>query len=269
MGYINSRKYGASIQLYTKKNGDVSYYITYKDEFNKLKRIKVGDKSKGITEPYCNQKRNEILHKLRLGEELPIKHKKKKITTLDDIAKIYFEDKKSAKKRVSKYELHVKPVFGLKSINNITRDEILKFRDILIAAGKSLQTSKGIIQLISTIYNYNIQEKSLKTYNPAIGIKWQKQYKIDNTREKYLNIDEIEELLQELSSYNPILLLFVNLSLQTGGRLETILHIQKKHINFNEGSIQLKNLKTNETYNGFLQHKLLNQLIEHCKKTKS
>ena len=63
MAYVNSKKFGSTVQHYKKENGDISYYITYKDEFNKLKRIKVGDKSQGITEPYCNRKRNEILNK--------------------------------------------------------------------------------------------------------------------------------------------------------------------------------------------------------------
>lgn len=265
MAYVNSKKFGSTVQHYKKENGDISYYITYKDEFNKLKRIKVGDKSQGITEPYCNRKRNEILNKIRLGEDIPIKQKKRDSTTLNSIAEIYFTDKKSAEKRKSKYDIHIKPVFGNSNVNSIKREDILNFRNQILEKGKSLQTAKGIIQLISTIYNYNIQEKSLKTFNPAIGIKWDKQYKIDNTREKYLDLNEIKLLLSKISS-NSTLLLFVELSLQTGGRLETILHIQKKHINFQEGSIQLKNLKTNDTYTGFIQDELSNKLKEICEK---
>jgi integrase len=263
MAYISSKKFGSTVQHYVKENGDVSYYITYKDEFNKLKRIKVGDKSQGITEPYCNRKRSEILNKIRLGEDIPIKSRKSVTTSLNHIAEIYFTEKKAAAKRKSKYELHIKPVFGKSDVNSIKREDVLKFRDGILEKGKSLQTAKGIIQLISTIYNYSIQEKSLKTFNPAIGIKWDKQYKIDNTREKYLDLNDIKLLLSKIAD-NPTLLLFVELSLQTGGRLETILHIQKKHINFQEGIIQLKNLKTNDSYTGFLQEEVLIQLKEVC-----
>ncbi len=93
MAFINSKKYGSTIQHYKKANGDKSYYITYKDEFNKLKRLKIGDKSKGITEAFCNQKRIEILNGLRLGEESPLLAKKKRriVTTLNEIADIYFK----------------------------------------------------------------------------------------------------------------------------------------------------------------------------------
>lgn len=231
MSYINSKRYGTAVQHYLKENGDVSYYVTYKDESNKLKRVKIGDKSQGINENFCHRKRNEILHKIRLGEEVPVKQRKSNLTNLNSIAEIYFTEKKSAQKRQAKYELHIKPVFGNSSITSISREDIIKFRDKILEKGKSLQTAKGIIQLISTIYNYNIQEKSLKCHNPALGIKWAKQYKIDNTREKYLDLNEIKLLLKEIED-KPTVLLFVELSLQTGGRLETILHIQKKHLNF-------------------------------------
>lgn len=76
MGFINSKKYDG-IQLYYKKNKDITYYIRYKNEYGKSVRIKVGEKSKGITEPYCKQKRDELLNKLRLGEDLPIRQKKR------------------------------------------------------------------------------------------------------------------------------------------------------------------------------------------------
>lgn len=67
MSYINSKRY-EGVQLYHKQNKDISYYIRYRDENGKLQRVKIGDKSKGINEPYCAQKRNEIIHKIKIGE---------------------------------------------------------------------------------------------------------------------------------------------------------------------------------------------------------
>jgi len=97
MGYVNSRKYGSAIQLYKKASGDTSYYITYKDETNKLKRIKIGDKSKGINEAYCNQKRIEIINSINLGEEPPslARKKKKKVITLDEVGELYFKQREA------------------------------------------------------------------------------------------------------------------------------------------------------------------------------
>lgn len=81
MGFINSKKYDG-VQLYHKSNKDVSYYIRYKNENGKLRRIKIGDKSKGITENYCYQKRAVILNNIRLGEEPPALARKKKKPSL-------------------------------------------------------------------------------------------------------------------------------------------------------------------------------------------
>jgi hypothetical protein len=34
MAYIKSKKYGTAVQHYKKASGDISFYITYKDENN-------------------------------------------------------------------------------------------------------------------------------------------------------------------------------------------------------------------------------------------
>ena len=90
MGYINSNKYGTRVQHYSKSDGDISYFITYKDMSGKLIRHKIGDKSQGITETFCFQKRNEVISKLRLGESIPLKNRKKNIYTFSDAFMPYF-----------------------------------------------------------------------------------------------------------------------------------------------------------------------------------
>lgn len=164
MGYTNSKKYDG-VQLYQKMNKDISYYIRYKDENEKLVRIKIGDKSKGITEPYCKQKRDEILNKIRLGEDIKIKHKKQKVVTLDELAKVYFDDKdlenKTNKKLEGKYNLHLKGIFGDRNINSLNKDDILELRKKLMMDNKSNETINGIMALLNAIINYSIKEKGL------------------------------------------------------------------------------------------------------------
>ena len=59
------------------------------------------------------------------------------------------------------------------------------------------------------------------------------------------------------------------MSLSTGGRLETILNIQKKDIDLINKTITLKNLKTDETYKGFIQTDLIEFLTTNLEKLKS
>lgn len=256
MSYINSKKYGSAIQHYKKNNGDISFYITYKDETNTLRRVKIGDKSQGITEPYCNQKRNEILHKIRTGEELPIKQKKKHHITLNEIAEIYFEETQSSEKRCSVYNVHIKPLLGKRNIESIMKDDIKKIILQLQKENKAAQTINNIFGIIRTIYNYHIKEKGLKILNPCYGIS---KLKTDNNRERFLTISEIHLLLETLKESQP-LTLFLQLSLQTGGRLETILNIKKKDIDLENETLILFNIKTGKTYRGFLQKSLVENL---------
>ena len=88
-------KYTGIYYRNSKTNGktDKTYYITYKDETNKMVELKIGKFSEGVREAYCNAKRNEVVTKIRLGEELPTVANKQRISNilLNDIAKTYFE----------------------------------------------------------------------------------------------------------------------------------------------------------------------------------
>lgn len=262
------------------KEIDRVYLIRYKDESKKDKLFVIGKKSEGVTIEYSDKKRMEIITKLRFGEEATIlrnKRAKKVFDSLDKIAEEYFEDKETPKKQKSKYYNHIQPFFGTRDSKNIKKTEILDYRKALlkgtlkyptknrpmnlIVGKKSKQTINGIIELLKTIYNHQIKAKDLDIKNPCIGIP---KLNTDNKRERFLNTDEVKILLNSIKEYSA-LWIFIKLSLQTGGRLETILNIKKKDINLISGNIILKNLKTNETYKGFLQTDLIEFLINYLK----
>lgn len=245
-----SKKYNG-VYLNYLKNGDITFYFTYKDIDNRLKWEKVGKQSEGITQNLCNQKRIEVLNQIRLGEQPKSisKRKKKNIITLDEISEMYFEHislKSDCKNSISRYNNHIKPKFGKKDINSITKKEIEKLQK---EKAKKLadKTVNHIMQLFGTIYNYYNGEYK-KSYNPASEVK---KFKIDNTRDRYLSIDEVEKLLEEIKE-DKRLTLFVKLSLCTGGRVSTIVNIKKKDIDLKLGNVNLKNFKTNSTYMGYL-----------------
>lgn len=266
MGYINSKKYGSAIQLYKKINKDIAYYITYKDENNKLKRIKIGDKSKGITEAYCNQKRIEILNNIRLGEEPPslVKKKKKKIIKLNDIADIYFKQKEAhitddISKYYKNYPLRLREKFGEEDIDTITSDKIFDYQLELNNKNLAPATINYTISFLGTLFNLAIEEKMFNKLNP-IKSKKIKKLKLDNGRERYLTLNEIKELYKNIDDED--VKLFVELSLSTGGRLETILNIKVKDINLEDKIVTLKDLKNDSTYKGFIRNDLLDYLKE-------
>ena len=268
-------------------NGDKVFYFTYKDindlDINgnpKKKWVNVGKFSDGIRETNAVNLRIEQLSIMKHGEDISIvsKKKKKEFISLDAIANIYFSEKRTAKKQQSKYTNHIKPFFGNKNIELISKEDIKKHRQALLdgtlsypkeitninnilIGKKSPQTVNGIIDLIKAIYNYNIKEHDLKITNPSFGIT---KLKTDNSRERFLTSSEINLLMENLEN-NETLTIFTKLSLQTGGRLETILNIKKKDIDFDNNTVILKNLKTGNTYTGFLQSDFIEYLKEYLK----
>jgi len=260
MSRVKSKKY-QGVYLYHLGNGDISYSIVYKDELNKTKRFTVGKKSQGITEVYANHKRNEFINKIHLGED-PLAHKKRREkVTLDALAEHYFTDKeyenKSNRRSFQKYQLHIQPVFGNRHIFDIEKQDVLNFRNSFIKK-KAPKTINGIIQLLTAIINYSIKTKGLKIVNPCVGVP---RLKTNDKRERFLTTKEIETLMYELEDED--LFLFAKLALCTGGRLETILHIQKKDIDLDNRFITLRDLKNDETYTGFIPHDMVEYFKEY------
>ncbi len=246
MSRIKSKKYNG-VYLNHLTNKDISYSITFKDEFNKLIRFTVGKKSQGITEIYAYNKRNEFINQVKLGED-PLAHKKKKsIITIDNLTKVYFDDKRcmvcekckafdklsndvkktnnslvctyrKVKHQYNKYMKHLEPKFSKANVATMKKDDIQKLRQSLKAQEKSESTINGVAQLLSTIINYSIKQKELKVVNPCVGIS---KLRTDNDRERYLSTSEVKELLSDINDFRA--LLFMKLSLSTGGRLQTIL----------------------------------------------
>ena len=134
---------------------------------------------------------------------------------------------------------------------------MLNFRNSFISK-KAPKTINGIIQLLTAIINYSIKTKGLKIVNPCVGVP---RLKTNDKRERFLSTNEIQTLMYEFEDED--LFLFTKLALCTGGRLETILHIQKKDIDIDNGFITLHDLKNDETYTGFLTEDIMMHLKEY------
>ncbi|MEA3512761.1 MAG: site-specific integrase, partial [Campylobacterota bacterium] len=213
---------------------------------------------KGITEPFCNQKRNELINSIKLGTDAPIKYKKATGVLFDVIAIKYFDDLQvhstphTIRDVTSKYNKHIKEPLGSLIVDRIKIEDLEKFQKskIGILADKTINQ---LVELFSTIFNFGLRKDMCKTVNPAIKLK---KFKIDNARERYLEKDEIKELF-ELLKDNELLTLFTKLSLSTGARLETVLSIQKKDIDLPISTVTLQDFKNKDTYKGFLSDDVL------------
>ena len=247
---------------------DKAFYFTFKDiATNKKVWVKVGKYSEGIRENVTVTLRSEAISKNRHGEDITVQAKKKlkNITTFDEIANEYLEIKNN-RNLISRYNTTIKEVFSNKDINSITKEDIAKFVKSLIDKDYSVSTIRMNIAVIRASFNYAIKEKNLQIFNPCTGVKLPK---LDNARERYLSINEINLLRDTVKQTNDkSLYIFLELLLQTGARKFSILTLKKKDINLASKEVTIKNHKTNSTYKGFLQEDFIEPLNEYLKEFK-
>lgn len=240
MSYYNSKRFGSAVQLYHKSNGDISYYITYKNENNKLRRVKRGEKSKGITEAFCNQRRIDILNKVRLGDETPLMNKKIKTFTLQNAYDEYIEYAKNNKKTwrgndLLIYNKHIKKTLGERPLISLKPMDFEKLKQDKLKEGLKAATVVRILGTARHAINYAINNELIKNYANPIAKGRVKMPQIDNQRIGFLTKEQAYELLkileereEKLAYYLTILLLY------TGARFSEVASLTWYDINFNE-----------------------------------
>ena len=243
----------------TNNKPDKVYYIRYKNKDNKTVEQKIGKYSEGVREAYCTQIRNEIITKQRNGEEPPViaKKKKIKILSIQEIFDEYFSLRKESSSKnsdESNFKNYILPFFKDIDFVNITKEDIQKFT-ILLKKTKTKQknrqisnkTINNILNFLKVLIKYAFKNDYIKNdFSKYIIL-----LDIDNERERFLTKEEIITLYENSKDDETLYLLF-NLALKTGGRLETLLNIQKKDIDFSHNLLTLKDFKNNSTYKAFL-----------------
>ena len=263
MGRIKSKKYNG-IYYQELMNNDKSYYITYKDLNGKKIWQKIGLYSEGIREDYCHAKRNEAVNIIKNGELPPsiLKKIKKNIVTFDEIAMSYFDSRihtrKETEKERQRYVNHIKYFIGHMDIDLLSMNDIEKIKFAKMGTLADNYVNQ-LMFMVSTIIRDSTKKGVFKNPNPAQNID---NIKVDNKRERYLTTQEIEQLI-EIVKKDLNLYLFVLLSLNTGGRLNTILSTHKKDINISNNSIVLTDHKNVDTYTGYFSESLKDFLKNH------
>lgn len=258
-------------------NHDKVYLIRYTYD-KKQKWVTIGKYSAGVREAYCVQKRNEILSKLRLGEELPaIIQRKRKVkgATVNDVFSYYIENKdmtdRSRKDFNGRYNKHLRNVIGDRSAKDITAEEIIEVRTNIQGSEK---TKEMLIQIIGASFNYSIVNKYPNITNPIERVRAldkanqnRKSKKAKRRqREEYLKRDEIIQLRKAIKD-DFLSLLAVEILLSTGVRVGGALTIQKKDIDLEQGTIKLIDHKAGGViYTGFVSEPLKELLVDHLQK---
>lgn len=192
------------------KNGDISYYINYRDESGKPVKVQVGKKAAtsdfSVKDAYA--KLIEVKYKLQHDQEPVIKSGRVAKLKLDDLWHEFFIYAKANKKSWTideqNYNKHIKPIFGNKSVKSLSSLDFEKFKQDLFAKGLEAQTVKHQLTLVRTIINYALKHDLIKNFTNPLSNGKVKMPDIDNKRQAYITKKEAKEILDILKSIHPL-----------------------------------------------------------------
>ena len=257
------------------ENGDISYYINYRDENGKPVKLQIGKKTKvnDFTSKDAYTKLIEVKYKLQHDQEPIIKTSRISKIKFNDIWEEFLKyakvNKKSYLMDELNYNKHIKPIFGNKDVKNLISLDFENFKQTLFNKKLEAQTVKHQLTLIRTIINHAIKHDILNNYSNPLGNGKVKMPSIDNKRVSFLLKDQAKEILEILKSTHELTYHLTVLLLFTGARFSEITGAASKKnksgentalrwddVNFNTNTIYFK-----KTKDGNERHVAINNIL--------
>jgi integrase len=141
---------------------------------------------------------------------------------------------------------HLMGFLGKYSMAALSSDLVASYRDHRIAAGKSNNTVRIELALLSNLFTIAIQEWGLGlTHNPVSAIRKPSPGK---GRDRRLSQTEEKRLLQAVDQYsNPMLGWIVRIAIDTGMRQSEILNLRTSQVNLASRVARLTDTKNNSS----------------------
>ena len=145
-----------------------------------------------------------------------------------------FEEAKSSNRSIKddriRFNLHIAPSLGTKSIPELTIHDIDKLRAKLEKAGKSPQTVKHVLTLVKRILNFALQKGYIDFIPGTLRITMPT---VDNRVTENLTPEQVQNLLKALDEEpDQTLASLVRLALFTGMRRSALLNLQWEDLDF-------------------------------------
>lgn len=257
-----------------KSTGKTAYYVSYRKDGKRIKKC--------IGEDWTPLKASKERSKL-MNETIALNVS----MTLTEVFVEYSNSiahKSDTTRNIGRFKNHIKPDLGSMRMDKITVAHVQQLKNSLSVkissrTGKILarKSVDDILNLINTIYLYHNRVSDVELKSPA-NPKKVERYNPDNSRQRYLTHEEIKILhwnIENRSSFTPgkyfkqsvtdNLMMFTKIALTTGARISSILSIQVKDIDFENGVIQISNHKVGgRTYNGYFNDTLSSELEGWC-----
>ncbi|MFW0696686.1 tyrosine-type recombinase/integrase [Aliarcobacter butzleri] len=239
------------------KNGNVAYYINYRNEEGTptLKKVGMKTKQSNYTIMDAYDRLIEVKHKIATGEELPKVVQRKAKVLFEDIFEDYLNWAKANKKTWKHNDLLVynKHLSYLAKSDPRTlkpKDfEELKQRKLTEVDKKTgrVLAPKTVQHILATarhIFNHAIKNELIKNLTNPIGSGRVRMPKVENQKIGFFTKEKAQELLELLQQReNQRLYELTTLLLFTGARFSEVARLSWSDINFNTNLIYFASSK--------------------------
>ena len=233
------------------KNGNVAYYINYRNEEGTptLKKVGMKTKQSNYTIMDAYDRLIEVKHKIATGEELPKVVQRKAKVLFEDIFEDYLNWAKANKKTWKHNDLLVYN----KHLSYLAKSDprTLKPKDFEELKQKKLtevdkktgrvlapKTVQHILATARHIFNHAIKNELIKNLTNPIGSGRVRMPKVENQKIGFFTKEKAQELLELLQQReNKRLYELTTLLLFTGARFSEVARLTWSDINFNTSLI--------------------------------
>jgi integrase len=239
------------------KNGNVAYYINYRNEEGTptLKKVGMKTKQSNYTIMDAYDRLIEVKHKIATGEELPKVVQRKAKVLFEDIFEDYLNWAKANKKTWKHNDLLVYN----KHLSYLAKSDprTLKPKDFEELKQKKLtevdkktgrvlapKTVQHILATARHIFNHAIKNELIKNLTNPIGSGRVRMPKVENQKIGFFTKEKAQELLELLQQReNQRLYELTTLLLFTGARFSEVARLTWSDINFNTNLIYFASSK--------------------------
>ncbi|OBQ46462.1 tyrosine-type recombinase/integrase [Halodesulfovibrio spirochaetisodalis] len=214
---------------------DKSYEILYRNKAGKLVSEKIGWLSEGYNAEVARDIRGKRVREVRHGNEI-LDTEMTVATAWEHFEKWILANTKRYRNDQSMYRNHIAKRFAHLKLSQLSPLDLEKLKAEMLAEGKSPQMVKHALTLVSRIYN---KMNDLSLWRGDNPVKRVKKPQFDSARIRFLNRNEAQELLEQLSKRNLQAHDMALLSLHTGMRLGEIRALRWQNVNLDERLIHV------------------------------
>jgi len=241
--FVSDDRSGLYVEVRRNSNGYGTYYLRYKDAINKSCHQKIG-RTQDMTLAEAKEAVKTLKAEIALGADPRAEERARlAVITFTEFFDEYYLPYITARNRSWRrseqiYRLHVKPVFGSRRLNEVTRVEIQKLHASQIQVNKlSAASANHLAKLVRHMLGYAVESGFIST-NQAARIK---MFSEDNKLERYMNDTELQNLLGVLKTDRRrnvcSIVLFL---LSTGMRLNESLSAKWENVDLDKRTLKVQ-----------------------------